>query len=147
LRLTRDAWIRAAYRTLESKGVEGVQILPLSRTLRVTRGSFYWHFEDRAELLDALLEHWSRQSRWFRLESDRKDLPRERLEFLVEAFTGAAGHRADRSMLRWAQGDPRIAQRVSRVLKRRLRYVSDLLRAHGLPAGEAVWRGKVISFA
>src|SRR5436305_532676 len=49
--LNREDWVRTAYRTLETKGVEAVLVEPLCRQLRVSKGSFYWHFRDRRELL------------------------------------------------------------------------------------------------
>lgn len=57
-RLDRQAWIEAAYRVLVQEGVEQVRILPLAEKLGVTRGSFYWHFKSRGELLEALIALW-----------------------------------------------------------------------------------------
>lgn len=39
-------------------GVESVRIDRLARDLKATKGSFYWHFKDRAALLKAVLERW-----------------------------------------------------------------------------------------
>ncbi len=30
----------------------------LAKKLQVTKGSFYWHFKDRRDLVDAVLEEW-----------------------------------------------------------------------------------------
>jgi len=43
--------------TLISEGVENVKILLLSAKLETARSSFYWHFENREDLLDTLLEY------------------------------------------------------------------------------------------
>ncbi|MEM6579150.1 MAG: TetR/AcrR family transcriptional regulator [Pseudomonadota bacterium] len=59
-RLSRDDWITAAQDLMVQNGVDAVQITVLSRQLGVTRGSFYWHFESRNALLDALIAHWKR---------------------------------------------------------------------------------------
>ena len=146
-RMTREAWIRAAYAALEAGGIEAVQVEPLGRALRVSKGSFYWHFRDRAALLDALLDHWSGRSTWFRLESGRSGGAAERLERLAGTYAAAAGQRADLAIMRWATREPRIRARVSRALERRLHYVASLLEAHGHSAGEAAWRAQVISYA
>ena len=60
-RLGREDWIRAALELLVTAGVEGVKIVPLAERLGVTSGSFYWHFKNRRELHDALLEYWERE--------------------------------------------------------------------------------------
>ena len=57
-RLGPDAWIDAAYKLFETGGIKAVRVDPLSKTLGVTRGSFYWHFEDRDALLRAILKRW-----------------------------------------------------------------------------------------
>lgn len=60
-RLDRASWESAALRALEQGGPEAVAIVPLARALGVSRGSFYWHFESRDELLAAVLARWQRE--------------------------------------------------------------------------------------
>lgn len=55
---TRDLWLDAAYEALVEGGVEAVRVMPLAENLSVSRTSFYWHFEDRDALLNALVAHW-----------------------------------------------------------------------------------------
>ena len=57
-RLNRDDWLDAAFQAVVQGGFEQVRVLMLARRLQVTRGSFYWHFADHAELVHALLERW-----------------------------------------------------------------------------------------
>jgi len=56
--LTADGWTSAALDVLTDRGIQAVQITALARQLGVTRGSFYWHFDSREALLDALLDEW-----------------------------------------------------------------------------------------
>ena len=60
-RLTREDWLDAAYAAVVDGGFDGLRVLPLAHRLRVTRGSFYWHFASQAELQDALLARWRQQ--------------------------------------------------------------------------------------
>ncbi len=57
-RLGQQDWVVAGLRALAADGVEGVRVERLAATLRVTKGSFYWHFSDRGALLAAMLEAW-----------------------------------------------------------------------------------------
>ncbi len=57
-RLGRDDWLDAAFNAVVEGGFDAVRVLSLAQTLRVTRGSFYWHFTDHADLVAALLARW-----------------------------------------------------------------------------------------
>src|SRR5215207_8844892 len=55
-------WIDQGLRTLAAGGPDAVRIEPLARALGVTKGGFYWHFDDRRALLEEMLERWERVS-------------------------------------------------------------------------------------
>ena len=54
-RLTADAWLDLGMRLLEKHGAAGITVDKLTAEAGVTRGSFYWHFKDRQDLLNQLL--------------------------------------------------------------------------------------------
>ena len=82
-RLTREDWIALARKTLVQSGIDNVKVDRLARRMKVTRGSFYWHFKDRKDLLDALLRDWEVRNhvevaeirdRWARGEPDMTEV-------------------------------------------------------------------------
>ena len=50
-RTPRERWIEAGLQALAAGGPDAVRIDPLAKALGVTRGGFYWHFENRDALL------------------------------------------------------------------------------------------------
>ena len=44
--------------TLHREGIQGVRIEKIARELGVTKGSFYWHFNDLGDLQQSILEFW-----------------------------------------------------------------------------------------
>lgn len=62
-RLTRNDWLDAAFNAVVEGGFDHVRVLALAEALGVTRGSFYWHFSDHAELISALLNRWLEQEK------------------------------------------------------------------------------------
>src|SRR5689334_11922394 len=58
--LTAEDWADAALDALATGGLEAVAVEALARRLKVTKGSFYWHFGNRDELIKAALEAWER---------------------------------------------------------------------------------------
>src|SRR6202050_3414980 len=59
-RTPRRKWIEQGLRALAAGGPGAVRIEPLAQALGVTRGGFYWHFEDRRALLEEMLDTWER---------------------------------------------------------------------------------------
>ena len=59
-RTPRSSWIEEGLRALAGGGPDAVRIEPLARALGVTKGGFYWHFDDRRALLDEMLDSWER---------------------------------------------------------------------------------------
>lgn len=53
-----DVWLDAAYEALKESGVDAVRVMPLAKRLNLSRTSFYWFYEDREQLLAALLARW-----------------------------------------------------------------------------------------
>ncbi|BDB18997.1 TetR family transcriptional regulator [Pseudomonas sp. CYM-20-01] len=53
-----DVWLDAAYAALKESGIDAVRVMPLAKQLGLSRTSFYWFFEDREQLLAALLARW-----------------------------------------------------------------------------------------
>jgi AcrR family transcriptional regulator len=53
-----EGWLEAAYDALKESGVDAVRVMPLAKRLSLSRTSFYWFFQDREQLLAALLARW-----------------------------------------------------------------------------------------
>jgi AcrR family transcriptional regulator len=118
-RLDRDDWVRAALDAFEAGGPAAVAIVPLAKALGVTRGSFYWHFDSRDELLVAALALWEREhSEEVLAAAEQITDPRERLRALF-ARANAKPPSIFVQLLR-ASDDPLVAPVLERVAERRL---------------------------
>jgi AcrR family transcriptional regulator len=92
-KLTRNDWLDAAFNAVVEGGFDHVRVLALAQTLGVTRGSFYWHFTDHADLIAALLKRWREQEAASEqlLQAAITDDPQADLEQLLEAALAHAG--------------------------------------------------------
>ena len=92
-RLTRDDWLDEAFLAVVNGGFENVKVLSIAERLQVTRGSFYWHFTDHADLINSLLTRWKLAQ--FELDEKLKAHhhvdPVKDLEFVVDAAFNEAG--------------------------------------------------------
>ncbi|MEM6790280.1 MAG: TetR/AcrR family transcriptional regulator [Myxococcota bacterium] len=142
-RLTRDKWIRHGLATLSGGGVQAVRVLPMTKALRVSRGSFYWHFESLETFLEALLERWAETTS--EVVADLADLTTP--EAQLRALIGAALQHdleLERQVRAWASVDARAEAVVRVVDEQRLAVLVDTMRAAGLEPDDAAARAKVL---
>jgi AcrR family transcriptional regulator len=124
-RTPRSAWIDAGLRAFAGGGPDAVRIEPLAKALGVTRGSFYWHFDDRGALLDALLETWERRSTDEAIEGAHDDDPRERIRRAGLRTFSRELLPVDLAVRDWARRDPTVAARLRAVDGRRMDYLRE----------------------
>jgi len=69
--LGRYDWLEHALVMFVSEGIASVRITRLADDLGVTRGSFYWHFDNREDLVNALVTFWREKNTTGIIESVR----------------------------------------------------------------------------
>jgi AcrR family transcriptional regulator len=133
-RTPRNRWIDVALDALATGGPEAVRIEPLAQALGVTKGGFYWHFDDRGALLEELLDRWEHtvvDQVIDRVEAGGGDA-RARLRRLF-ALAGSPETRgvlrAELAIRDWARRDVGVADRLRRVDDRRMDYLRGLFSA------------------
>lgn len=129
--LSRNDWLKAARLALLRGGVEAVRVEKLARNLHVTKGSFYWHFKDRDDLLDLLLREWEGEMAEIIPHLSRKSA-RERLLTLVRLLVERARLSeegdvpSDAAIFAWATVSPEVARRVNRAEQERIKLLTQI---------------------
>jgi AcrR family transcriptional regulator len=140
-RLRRQDWVDAALERLAASGVDAVRVELLARELGVTKGSFYWHFKDRGELLEAVLREWEATTAAVLPSVPEGATPSERMERYLELVTAVAADAdqaaLENAILGWAQKDPAVAERVAAVEGQRTANSERLLAELGFPPADA----------
>jgi AcrR family transcriptional regulator len=130
-RTPRSSWIDAGLRALAAGGPDAVRIEPLAQALGVTRGGFYWHFDDRRALLDEVLDTWERRSIdevLERVESEGGD-PGDKVRRAGMLTFSRDLVPIDLAVRDWARRDAAVAARLRRVDNRRMAYLRSLIGA------------------
>ena len=132
---------------LRTSGVGGVRVLTLAKELDVSRGSFYWHFEDHDDLLRSMLDWWDRQmtDSVIQVANESRGSPKKRLMAVAEDVVRFHLNKYDAAIRTWAEGDKRAAKTLQRVVKKRLDYVTSLFREAGFSPAEARARGDLLA--
>jgi AcrR family transcriptional regulator len=135
--LTRQDWTRAALGALAEHGTAGVAVDRLARALGVTRGSFYWHFRDRRELIEAALEEWEREHTT-QLIPDAETVhdPIKRLRLVFREVYERPAEQIELALAS-AADDPLVAPAFARVIRTRLDFLRRIFVEIGLADDEA----------
>lgn len=148
-KLGPEHWVRAGFDALVRGGVEAVRVEPLAAGLGVTKGSFYWHFVDRGDLLRRMLARWEGEGTHQIIERLRgSGAPaREQLTLLMAICRESAHGSLEGAVRAWGATSPEAGEAVARVDRTREGFVEGLLREMGLSAASARHRTRALYLA
>ena len=131
-RTPRTSWIEEGLRALAAGGPDAVRVETLAQSLGVSKGGFYWHFDDRRALLEEMLDTWERlliDDVIKQVESEGDDArAKVRRLFAVAASIGDL-MKVELAVRDWARRDKMVAKRLRRVDNRRMDYTRSLFGA------------------
>lgn len=155
-KLGRQDWINAGLMVLAEGGIEAVRIEPLAKRIKMTKGSFYWHFKNRNDLLDAILAEWVELDtngiieQVNQLDAD----PKTKLLYLLELayadndfMPGLADGGIENAIRAWAKSNQKVAELIAHVDQQRLNYTKALFLKIGFSDAEAMVRARLAYYA
>jgi AcrR family transcriptional regulator len=131
-RTPRTSWVDEGLRALGVGGPDAVRIEKLAQALGVTKGGFYWHFEDRSALLDEMLDAWERvviDEVIEQIEGEGGDARAKLRRLSALAFSGRDLMKIELAIRDWARRDKAVAKRLRRLDNRRMEYMRSLFGA------------------
>lgn len=142
--LQPEDWIQAAFRALTKGGAGALRVEPIARSLKVSKGSFYWHFKDLKALQAAMLQHWVAVGTQAIVDDSAaaNGSARAALQKLLDLMTDDrhepyGGISAESAIREWARLDRRVAQVTRAVDQKRLAHLGGLLQDLGLKPAAA----------
>ncbi|MES0809684.1 TetR/AcrR family transcriptional regulator [Roseibium sp. SCPC15] len=133
-------WIQAAFRALAKGGPQAIRAEAIARDLKVSKGSFYWHFKDVPALKKAMLDHWQRKATEaiIQLVDNSGENSAGRLYLLVEVATNTdtsayGGVNVEAAIRDWGRYDEHAYEAVKTVDEKRLHYVTELFSSCSVP--------------
>ena len=128
-RTPRTSWIQEGLRALGVGGPDAVRIEKLAQTLGVTKGGFYWHFDDRPALLEEMLDAWERlvvDEVMERVEAGGGDAGARLRRLFALASSSRDLMKIELAVRDWARRDKAVAKRLRRIDNRRMEYMRSL---------------------
>jgi len=140
MQLTREDWVKAGLNQLADAGIHKVRIETLARFLKISKGSFYHHFRDYQELLDAMLDYWETYATKKIIHSmEQADSSLEQL--LTISFS--SDKKMEMGIYAWAKYDQAVATRLVDIEEQRIRCIALLYQKKGKNAFEALERARL----
>jgi AcrR family transcriptional regulator len=138
-RLTRDDWVTAALAAIADGGLAGVSVEPLAARLGATKGSFYWHFENRDALLEAAVSRWEKETTTDVVAeiTAARDAPASQFRRLVAGVIERAEQDRVGPALLASAAHPAVAPALERVTATRLDLITMVLRRLGFAQAQA----------
>ncbi len=148
-KMDRDAWIEAATEVLGEEGLSGVRVEVIAKRFGITKGSFYWHFKDRQDLLDGVLAAWKDGRIKDILKQTEAEPGQEanRTQHVIEVYSAARsrkGIQIELAVRDWARRDAAAAAVVEEVDRIRLECAGKLFLASGCSQQEAATRSLLL---
>src|SRR5215467_11089860 len=145
-RLTKSDWIDHGLRTLANEGANALKVGPMATTLKVSRGSFYWHFRDIADFRSQILRSWQQRMTDQVIQEVAGKAEPDRLRHLLKRAL-VEKPRLDRAVRSWAAENEDVATIVASVDARRVAYIAKLLVAAGVESRRALPRAAFMYWA
>lgn len=145
-----EAWVNAAFGALASGGPDAIRVEALAASLGVSKGGFYWHYSNRADLLERLLADWEQAVVDTVIEAveagstDARAKLRELLEIALAFVLSGHGMAVEVAIRDWARRDPMVAERLGRVDERRMDYLRSLFGQFCVDAEDAEARCLIV---
>jgi AcrR family transcriptional regulator len=141
-RLSAVDWVRAGLHALAESGAGALKADSLARTLKVSRGSFYWHFADIDAFHMAVLQRW-RTIAYENIVEELQGSAEERLRNLLSrAFR--ADNPLERAVRAWATSDATARAMVEEIDAKRRGYLQRLMIEAGIDAARAEARARIL---
>ena len=142
--LGKRDWILEAMFLIAEGGTARVAVEPLARRLGATKGSFYWHFANRDELIVETLAHWEREFTDAPIARVRAIAdPVARITALLEGVMADDREgQADVGLLGSAP-DPLVAPVFARVQRKRFAFLERCFRDLGFAPAAARHRARI----
>ncbi len=132
---------------LSNHGVDKLSIGSLSRTVGVAKTSFYWHFKDRQDLLDHMLEYWV--SEFNAVLTDNPDLPqlppKQRLQTIADTVAGQDLAKYELAIRAWASHDEAAMAVFENIHSRRMAVIQRAFADSGLNEREQESRAELFN--
>jgi AcrR family transcriptional regulator len=144
-RVSREQWLSKSLELFAVSGAEGLRVEKLARELNVAKSGFYWHFNDRDDLLDHILNYWAHEYTEVVTGNQllQQEPARERLLLAMDMVFEQNLAEFDAAIDMWSRTNKRVARKRKQVLEMRLNFFRNAFRELGFKGDDLEMRTRV----
>jgi len=148
--LQRFDWLQQALEIFVKEGIDAIRITRLANDLGVTRGSFYWHFRNREDLIESLVAYWKdKNTAAITTSVAQASSLADGIFYFFETCIDDAlfDPRLDLALREWARRSPSIHQLVNDEDAARIDALCQFYRRFDYPMPQALIRARVLYYS
>ena len=136
--ISKNEWLEAGLYVLGTASVAEISVEALAKTLGIAKSGFYWHFKNRREYLNQLLDYWYREIIEVIAENEQiKELePVTRLTTAVEMIFRHDFVKYELALHQWATTDKRADQVMRKANRVRMEFAKAIFAELGFDEDE-----------
>ncbi len=141
-RVSKSDWLNMALTALKEGGIEAVRVERLAARLGVAKSGFYYHFQDRADLSQQMLDYWLALdgSPLLQERMSRSATPQERLHIIIEAIEDADLSRIDAAIRQWGRQDLKVRRIWRKEMNKRMDHIRGIFTQLGFEGDDLEMR-------
>lgn len=137
MKVSREQWLAEGLKLLGQQGPDVLKIDRLCQHLTVSKGSFYHHFRDREDYVDALLGYWQESGAESVIKAlSSISIPEQRSRQLNKHIA-QADLKPEIELRAWGRQNPQVAKSVAAVDQQRMDYLTDQVSVQAEDAEQA----------
>jgi AcrR family transcriptional regulator len=148
--LQRFDWLKQALEIFVNEGIDAIRITRLANDLGVTRGSFYWHFRNREDLINSLVSYWKDKNTAAITDSmtQASSLADGIFRFFETCIDAALfDSRLDLALREWARRSPSIHAMIDDEDAARIEALRQFYLRFDYPMPQALIRARVLYYS
>ena len=143
---TREQWLQMSLEIISGQEFGHFVINNIVKLMRVTKGSFYWHFKDRNDFLEHLVTYWDEnftRNVMQHIAAMQGDAGKRLLELMMYV-TRKRLARYDAAILSLAHNEPHVSNQIAVVFESRIEFVASLIAEMGYKGLDLELRSRMI---
>lgn len=146
MRISKSQWFEKALEFLKKGGINAVVIDQMAKELDVSKTGFYWHFQNKQELLEEMLAYWEYEytlSLKQYLDNQTDLSPEDKLLFIMRHVRQDKLGRYDLAIAAWARTDPLAEEYFNRTIAIRHKVLKSIFKALGFKGNDLENRARL----